>query len=176
MGASKRIAELVMLAPRAASARMKAVRLGNVLGSEGSIVPLFLKQILVRSAGNRHASRRSPLLPHHRRCGNPTAARGFSGDSARHTGAGVGRARAGGTLAQHLMDRPGRVPIVFTQLRPGDKMCEALLSDRESYLTHADAQPAAASGQESLYLRAGFWMRFCDNSSRPAGNARWNGY
>ena len=46
MGASKRIAELVMLAPRAASARMKAVRLGNVLGSEGSIVPLFLKQIL----------------------------------------------------------------------------------------------------------------------------------
>ena len=46
MGASKRIAELVMLAPRTASARMKAVRLGNVLGSEGSIVPLFLKQIL----------------------------------------------------------------------------------------------------------------------------------
>ncbi len=46
MGASKRIAELVILAPRAASARMKAVRLGNVLGSEGSIVPLFLKQIL----------------------------------------------------------------------------------------------------------------------------------
>src|SRR6202034_1453384 len=45
MGASKRIAELVMLAPRAAAVRMKAVRLGNVLGSEGSIVPLFLKQI-----------------------------------------------------------------------------------------------------------------------------------
>ena len=45
MGASKRIAELVMLAPTAA-ARMKAVRLGNVLGSEGSIVPLFLKQML----------------------------------------------------------------------------------------------------------------------------------
>ena len=40
MGASKRIGELIVLA-----AGGKAVRLGNVLGSEGSIVPLFLKQI-----------------------------------------------------------------------------------------------------------------------------------
>jgi FlaA1/EpsC-like NDP-sugar epimerase len=43
-------------------------------------------------------------------------------------------------LAQHLMDGAGRVPIVFTQLRPGDKMCEALLSDRESYVAHGSGQ------------------------------------
>ena len=46
MGASKRIAELILLAERESSTRMKAVRLGNVFGSEGSIVPLFLQQIL----------------------------------------------------------------------------------------------------------------------------------
>ncbi len=46
MGASKRIAELILLAEREATSRMKAVRLGNVFGSEGSIVPLFRRQIL----------------------------------------------------------------------------------------------------------------------------------
>ena len=45
MGASKRIAELVMLAPSTDSMRRKSVRLGNVLGSSGSVVPLFLSQI-----------------------------------------------------------------------------------------------------------------------------------
>ena len=43
-------------------------------------------------------------------------------------------------LAKHLMDGSGQVPIIFTQLRPGDKMCEALLSERESYVAHANAR------------------------------------
>src|ERR1700730_11213273 len=45
MGASKRIAELVVLTRHTQGSVMKAVRLGNVLGSEGSIVPMFLKQM-----------------------------------------------------------------------------------------------------------------------------------
>jgi len=47
MGASKRVAELV-LGERAAAGspvRLMAVRFGNVLGSRGSVVPLFLRQI-----------------------------------------------------------------------------------------------------------------------------------
>ena len=44
MGASKRIAELILLASHHQT-RMKIVRLGNVLGSSGSVVPLFLRQI-----------------------------------------------------------------------------------------------------------------------------------
>ena len=40
MGASKRIAELVLLARAGGTLRMKALRLGNVLGSGGSVVPL----------------------------------------------------------------------------------------------------------------------------------------
>jgi FlaA1/EpsC-like NDP-sugar epimerase len=48
-------------------------------------------------------------------------------------------------LAQHLMHGSGQVPIIFTQLRPGDKMCEALLSDRETYVSRADVgQPLRA--------------------------------
>jgi FlaA1/EpsC-like NDP-sugar epimerase len=131
MGASKRIAELVVLAQR--SQGMKAVRLGNVLGSEGSIVPLFLKQI---SSG-------LPVTVTH-----PDVRRYFltTADAvtvllqAAHAETPAGilvpdlaeplRVEA---LARHLMaNAHSTSTLVFTELRPGDKMCEALLSARES--------------------------------------------
>ena len=47
MGASKRFAELLIqdLATRSTSTRFSMVRLGNVLGSSGSVIPLFHEQI-----------------------------------------------------------------------------------------------------------------------------------
>ncbi|CUK08922.1 UDP-N-acetyl-alpha-D-glucosamine C6 dehydratase [Shimia thalassica] len=47
MGSSKRLAELVVqdLATRSVSTRYSMVRFGNVLGSSGSVIPLFEKQI-----------------------------------------------------------------------------------------------------------------------------------
>jgi FlaA1/EpsC-like NDP-sugar epimerase len=50
MGASKRVAELFVqsaaaAAPAALGTRMACVRFGNVVGSRGSVVPIFLKQI-----------------------------------------------------------------------------------------------------------------------------------
>jgi FlaA1/EpsC-like NDP-sugar epimerase len=137
MGASKRIAELAVLTPRGERSLMKAVRLGNVLASEGSIIPLFLKQM---SAG-------LPVTVTH-----PEVRRYFltTADAvtlllqAAHANSTTGvlvpdlgepvRVEA---LARHLMAKvPTTSTVVFTQLRPGDKMCESLLSERESFAIH----------------------------------------
>jgi FlaA1/EpsC-like NDP-sugar epimerase len=45
MGASKRVAELALRHAANSATRMAAIRLGNVLSTEGSVVPLFLSQI-----------------------------------------------------------------------------------------------------------------------------------
>jgi FlaA1/EpsC-like NDP-sugar epimerase len=45
MGASKRLAEQIMLTERPEGARYSAVRFGNVLGSRGSVIPTFMRQI-----------------------------------------------------------------------------------------------------------------------------------
>ena len=45
MGVTKRIAELIILGLRHSHTRFLAVRFGNVLGSNGSVVPLFEQQI-----------------------------------------------------------------------------------------------------------------------------------
>jgi len=45
MGASKRLAELAILHWPSPRTNCRAIRLGNVLGSHGSVVPLFLRQI-----------------------------------------------------------------------------------------------------------------------------------
>jgi FlaA1/EpsC-like NDP-sugar epimerase len=133
MGASKRIAELVVLTQRSQASLMKAVRLGNVLGSEGSIVPLFLKQM---SSG-------LPVTVTH-----PDVRRFFltTADAvtvllqAAHaeTAAGIlvpdlAEPLKVEALARHLMAKAHASTVVFTGLRPGDKMCEALLSARESF-------------------------------------------
>jgi FlaA1/EpsC-like NDP-sugar epimerase len=138
MGASKRVAELVMLAPRAASTLMKAVRLGNVLGSEGSIVPLFLKQIISgQPVTVTHPEVRRYFLT------TADAVTLLLHAASAEVSHGIvvpelGQPVPVEALAQYLIDGSGQVPIVFTQLRPGDKMCEALLSDREEYVAHMD--------------------------------------
>jgi FlaA1/EpsC-like NDP-sugar epimerase len=45
MGATKRVAELALERMAGGNLRLQAVRLGNVLGSHGSVVPLFTRQI-----------------------------------------------------------------------------------------------------------------------------------
>ena len=47
MGATKRVAELALLRWSNEQSQMRSIRLGNVLGSQGSVVPTFERQIAV---------------------------------------------------------------------------------------------------------------------------------
>lgn len=137
MGVSKRIAELVFLSCRARSGtRFRIARLGNVLGSSGSVVPLFERQI----ADGR------PLT-----VTDPHATRYFItiSDAARfllEAGLLVGEGELflpdmGDPvrildLAHRLMDgagvASGRRPVLLTGLRPGEKRHEELLFPAET--------------------------------------------
>lgn len=132
MGASKRIAELILLAPRSARVGIKAVRLGNVLSSTGSVVPLFERQI----------AQGGPVTVSH-----PDVRRYFMtlteavdtllGALSPDSPAGVSVPKLGEPirildLAKFLIGQQP-VPIVFTELRPGDKMEESLISPSETY-------------------------------------------
>jgi FlaA1/EpsC-like NDP-sugar epimerase len=136
MGAAKRVAELVLLRFSSPRTRMSALRLGNVLGSHGSVVPLFKQQI----------ERGGPVTVTH-----PESCRYFL--SLSETVALILAAAALGEdasilvpelgepvkivdLAKRLIKEAARdggaqPKIVFTALRPGDKLSEELVSARE---------------------------------------------
>ncbi len=137
MGASKRVAELALLRWSSPRSPMRAVRLGNVYGSQGSVVPAFLQQI----------STAGPVTVTH-----PGVNRYFlSMDEAVELVLLAARLAGGGgifisdlgepvrilDLARQLIQEAGyqpgnEIPIVMTGLRPGDKMAEQFVSDRES--------------------------------------------
>jgi FlaA1/EpsC-like NDP-sugar epimerase len=102
MGASKRLAELAIQTQAMGSGTsFGVVRFGNVLGSNGSVVPRFLDQI--RRGGpvtitHPEMRRFFMLIPEAVQLGAAGAARGVAGRERRHLRAGDGRA---GQAARH---------------------------------------------------------------------------
>jgi len=135
MGASKRLAELAALALRAPETKVKAVRLGNVYGSQGSAVPLFQEQIaqggpitVTDAEATRYflsMERAAELLLFALSEELPSAV--LVPELAEPV-----RIEE---IARGLMEQSGlQLRIVYTGLRPGEKLHERLLSDDEALL------------------------------------------
>ncbi|ABS26836.1 nucleoside-diphosphate sugar epimerase/dehydratase [Anaeromyxobacter sp. Fw109-5] len=134
MGATKRVAELVARElGRSSRTQMTAVRFGNVFGSAGSVVPLFKEQI----------SRGGPVTITHPDCTRyfmtiPEAVGltllaglgGYGDLCVLDMGAPVRIADLAAYMIM-LSGRSGEVPIVYTGLRPGEKLFEELLTEEE---------------------------------------------
>jgi FlaA1/EpsC-like NDP-sugar epimerase len=136
MGASKRAAEVVIRALAERSwTRFTAVRFGNVLGSAGSMLPLFKQQI---SSGG-------PVTITHPCCTRYFMTISEAVGLVLLAGLGgygqlcvleMGEPIRITELAEHLITMaglvPGRdIPIVYTGLRPGEKLSEDLLTEEE---------------------------------------------
>jgi FlaA1/EpsC-like NDP-sugar epimerase len=136
MGASKRLAELAVTSIGDSTRRTSIVRLGNVLGTEGSVVPLFLSQI----------SRGGPVT-----VTDPKATRYFLSldeavdlivQSSAETSGGIFIPKVNEPvnilqLALEMIknsksENYRNIEVSFTGLRPGDKLSEQFLYSDES--------------------------------------------
>jgi FlaA1/EpsC-like NDP-sugar epimerase len=154
MGASKRLAELLVqaVAQQYPGTRFVSVRFGNVLGSSGSVVPLFTAQI----------ARGGPVTVTHPEIVRffmtiPEAAQlvlqaGLMGESGQIFVLDMGEPVKIVELARLLIRLSGHteqdIPITFSGLRPGEKLYEELLADDETTVPtpHPKLRVAKAGG------------------------------
>ena len=178
MGASKRAAEMVLshLAAQGHRTTFAAVRFGNVLGSSGSVIPKFKEQI----------ARGGPLTVTH-----PEITRYFMTipEAARLVLQAAALAETGQVyvldmgepvrivdLARDLIrlsgHRESEIAIVFSGLRPGEKLFEELLADADQ--TMASAHPRLRIAQLRAQVGTAWfdalreWLQLEGEGTEPA--------
>jgi FlaA1/EpsC-like NDP-sugar epimerase len=131
MGATKRVAELFLLALQKGRTKYVAVRFGNVLGSNGSVIPIFKKQI---AAGGpvtvTHPEMRRFFMTIPEACQLVLQA-GLIGNAGQVCVLDMGQPVKIVDLARNLILLSGLKPdedikIKFTGMRPGEKLYEEL--------------------------------------------------
>jgi FlaA1/EpsC-like NDP-sugar epimerase len=144
MGASKRAAEVLVqsLAQDKAATRFVTTRFGNVLGSNGSVIPLFRRQIAQGgpvTVTHPEVTRFFMTIPEACRLVLEAATMGRGGEIyVFDMGEPVRIADLADRMIRLSGKEPGRdIEVRYTGLRPGEKLYEELLATQEDTLpTH----------------------------------------
>lgn len=136
MGATKRVAELVIQGLSGNGVKFIAVRFGNVIGSNGSVIPLFKRQIAEGgpiTVTHADVTRYFMAIPEAVQLVMTAGAMGKGGEIFLLD---MGKPIKITDLAEELIRRSGMEPgrdidIVITGLRPGEKLYEELYWEGE---------------------------------------------
>ncbi len=174
MGATKRLAEMACQSLQGGGTQFVMVRFGNVFGSAGSVIPRFREQI----------ARGGPVTVTH-----PEITRYFmSLSEATQLLLQAGLQGKGGEilvlemgepvrildLARDLIKLtgadPAKIAIVFTGLRPGEKLFEELLASEEATKPTVHPKLRVAQAREANHDAVGQMVTWCE-SDRAADDA-----
>jgi len=153
MGASKRVTELIMQCSQGNGTKFVAVRFGNVVGSSGSVIPFFRRQI----------AHGGPVTVTHPEVNRffmtiPEAAQmilqaGMMGEGGEIFLLKMGTPVKIADMARDLIRLSGKEPdedikIVYTGLREGEKLYEELITEGEDILptTHKNVMVLKSNG------------------------------
>ena len=137
MGASKRLAERLLIEREKCGTSFRAVRFGNVLGSNGSVVPIFRSQIEKGgpvTVTSRGVTRFFMTIPE---AVELVLAAGAIEEDRRIFVLEMGEAVRIDEMARRMIELSGLIPdvdipIVYTGLKSGEKEYEELLTDDEN--------------------------------------------
>jgi len=177
MGVTKRIAELIILGLQHQQTRFLAVRFGNVLGSNGSVLPIFEEQI--RNGGpvtvtHPEAKRYFMLIPEAVQLVLQASTMGKGGEIFILD---MGKDIKIDDLARNMIRLAGVQPdkeikIVYSGLRPGEKLIEELRFQGENLSATAHEKIRVLQGGTVDFLQVRCWL---DELSAPVESRNVSG-